>query len=309
MKLFTAVACLTFLLGISAYGHRSGGEQDRGSNANTPQSVPGSSPTGSNDAAKQQAETVVNTPTATPTAPPVQTGQPQTSPQATAERKIVHVAEITLEVASPADGLGKLRTMAGAHGGFVVASESRPPDDASGDSQPADIVTVQLRVPTTHFEAALAEIRAMGKRVGAEKQTGKDVNEEYVDLDMRLRHLRAHEDQLLKLLARADTVALAREARSPLDEVRQEIERVEGYQKFPGQYGPMSTINVTLRPTAPDTSGFFNGIKNAFGYGVSIVAVVISAIVRLVALILPMLLIIVLPPLLLWRLFLRFRRQ
>jgi hypothetical protein len=242
----------------------------------------------------------------------VQASQSQASQQVAVERKIIRDAEINLEVASPAEGQRKLSSIAEAHGGFVVTSESRLQDNAA---QPSEIVTVQLRVPASHFDAALTEIRAIGTRIRAEKQTGKDVTEEFIDLDARLRTQRALEAQFLEIMKRATRVSEALEVQSQLAGVRTEIERVEGRRRFLENQAALSTINVTLQPPASlvsvNTSGFFASVKRAFGDGIDIAAEIILGIISFSIAVLPVLLLIVLPLALIWRYLVRprFRRR
>jgi hypothetical protein len=245
------------------------------------------------------------------TASLTEAGQSQASQQVAVERKIIRDADINLEVAAPAEGQRKLAAIAGAHGGFVVTSESRLQDNASRDSQPTEIATVQLRVPASRFDAALAEIRAVGTRVRAEKQTGKDVTEEFIDLEARLRTQRALEAQFLEIMKRADKVADALEVQTELAGVRNEIERVEGRRRFLENQAALSTINVTMQPPASlvsvNTSGFFAGIKSAFGDGVDIAAAIILGIIRFGIALIPVLLLILLPLALIWHYLLRPR--
>lgn len=308
MKLFTAIACLALLLSIAACT-RSGNLSEYGRTGSTAsRSVPDSRQTGSNDTEESLAKIAPapNAAAGMQTVSLTQASQSQASEQVVVERKIIRDADIHLEVASPAEGQRKLGTIAEAHGGFVVTSESRLQDNAAHDSQPSEIATVQLRVPASRFDAALAEIRAISSRVRAEKQTGKDVTEEFIDLDARLRTQRALETQFLEIMKRATKVSDALEVQGQLAAVRTEIERVEGRRRFLENQAALSTINVTLQPPASlvsvNTSGFFYNIKSAFGDGIDIAAAIILGIIRFGIALLPVLLLIVLPLALLWRL-------
>jgi hypothetical protein len=93
--------------------------------------------------------------------------------------------------------------------------------------------------------------------------------------------------------------------------VRTEIERVEGRRRFLENQAALSTINVTLQPPASlvnvNTSGFFAGIKSAFGDGIDIAAEIILGFIRFGIALLPVLLLIVLPLALIWRYLIRPR--
>ncbi|HEX8129494.1 MAG TPA: DUF4349 domain-containing protein [Pyrinomonadaceae bacterium] len=325
MKLFSAVTCITFLLALSACNSRGGNErgyESTGATAPRPggagggarQETPAANaarPASANSAEAEPSgdSDLMETRPGIMIAALAQTGESQASQQAAVERKIIRDAEINIEVASPAEGQRKLASIAEAHGGFVVTSESRLQGD--GGAQASEVVTVQMRVPATRFDAAIAEIRAVGSRVRAEKITGKDVTEEFIDLDARLRTQRALEAQFLEIMKRAGKVSDALEVHSQLAEVRTEIERVEGRRRFLENQAALSTINATLQPPAPlvstNTSGFLHGVRRAFGDGLDIAAEIILGFISFSIALLPVLFLIVLPLALIWHFLLRPR--
>lgn len=235
--------------------------------------------------------------------------------QATADamrRKIIRNAEFTLESDAPADGQRRIAAIAEAHGGFVVTSEAKQSDSESG-SRINVTVTVVVRVPSTQFGPTVEEIRGVGTRVKQEKITGQDVTEEYVDLEARIRTQRALEAQFLEIMKQARKVTDALEVQRQLAEVRTEIERLEGRRRFLENQSNLSTISVTLAPSTPivaaSTSGFFFNVKQALGDGVDVAAAIILGLIRLTIALTPIVLLIVLPVGLLWRVFSRRFRQ
>ncbi|HEX8335249.1 MAG TPA: DUF4349 domain-containing protein, partial [Pyrinomonadaceae bacterium] len=223
---------------------------------------------------------------------------PQQQPDAPAPvaRKIIRNATLTVEVEQPAKALQRVASVAESRGGYVVTSDARQQTGAKGE-RAYEIITVELRVPAAQFDSALAEIRGAGGSVIAEKITGKDVTEEYIDLEARLRTQRALEAQLLDIMKGADAVADAISVQRELTNVRTEIERVEGRRRFLENQSSLSTISVTLQPPTPliGTRGFFNGIGRAFGDGVDIAASITLFFVWLLVALIPVALFIVLP--------------
>ncbi|HEX8149623.1 MAG TPA: DUF4349 domain-containing protein [Pyrinomonadaceae bacterium] len=215
---------------------------------------------------------------------------------APAERKIIRNATLTLEVEQPGKALQRIASIAESRGGFVVTSDSRQQTGAQGE-RAYEIITVELRVPAAQFDAALADIRAAGGNVTAQKITGKDVTEEYIDLEARLRTQRALEAQLLEIMKRAEEVADAVSVQRELTNVRTEIERVEGRRRFLENQSSLSTISVTLQPPAPliGTTGFFRSVGTAFGEGVDIAASITLFFIRLLLALIPVVLFIGLP--------------
>lgn len=221
-------------------------------------------------------------------------------------RKIIRNAEFTLESDAPAEGQRRIAAIAEARGGFVVTSEAKQSDSDSG-SRVNVTVTVVVRVPSTEFGATIEEIRGVGTRVRQEKITGQDVTEEYVDLEARIRTQRALEAQFFEIMKQARKVTDALEVQRQLAEVRTEIERLEGRRRFLENQSSLSTITVTLAPSAPivaaSTSGFFYNVKQALGDGVDVAAAIILGLIRLAIALIPVVLFIVLPIVFLWRVF------
>jgi murein DD-endopeptidase MepM/ murein hydrolase activator NlpD len=225
------------------------------------------------------------------------------------ERKVIRDAELTIEIESPADAQRKLASVAESHGGFVVTSESRQ-DSRAGGTRGAQIVVLEMRVPAAQFDAVLNAAHGVGGRVSGEKIAGKDVTEEYIDLEARLRAQRALESQVLEIMKRAQRVSDALEVNAQLAQVRSEIERLEGRRRFLENQSSLSTIKITLEPPAPlvsaETTGFFSNVRRAFGDGVDFAAALTVGVIRIVVTLLPVALLLCLPAWLAWR-FLRRR--
>lgn len=233
----------------------------------------------------------------------------QTDAPAPVARKIIRNANLTLEVEQPGKAAQRIASIAESRGGFVVTSESRQQGGAQG-SKPYEVITIELRVPAAQFDTALAEVRGAGGSVTAEKITGKDVTEEFIDLEARLRTQRALESQLLEIMKGARAVSDAISVQRELTNVRTEIERIEGRRRFLENQSSLSTISVTLQPPAPliGTTGFFRSVGEAFGDGVDIAAAITLFLIKLLLALLPVALFLGLPAYLLLRYLVRRAR-
>lgn len=234
----------------------------------------------------------------------------QSAPAAAVERKIIRNATLSLEVEEPAKVMPRVASIAESRGGFVVTSESRQQAGSDGD-RAYEVITIEMRVPAAQFDAAINELRGLGSRVIAEKITGQDVTEEYIDLEARLRTQKALETQLLEIMKGAREVEGALAVQRELANVRTEVERLEGRRRFLESQSSLSTLSVTLQPRAPliSTTGFFHSVGSAFGDGIDIAAVVTLGIIRVVLALLPIALLIVLPLVLVARYALRRARR
>jgi hypothetical protein len=221
----------------------------------------------------------------------------QVSAQIT-ERKIIRDAEMTLEISDPNEGLQKIASIAEKNGGFVVTSESRE-NPANAQSLPSTTVTVVARVPAAQFDQAVEAIRRIGGQIKVEKLSGKDVTEEYIDLEARIRTKRALEMQFLEIMRQARKISDALEVQSQLADVRTEIESLEGRRRFLENKSALSTISITLQTPAPllaaTTSGFQQNVQMAFGDGLDAASEIILFIIRFVMVMIPIALFIVFP--------------
>jgi hypothetical protein len=182
----------------------------------------------------------------------------------------------------------RVASIAESRGGFVVTSESRQQGGVRG-SKGYEVFTVEIRVPAAQFDAALSEIRAAAGSVIGQKITGKDVTEEYIDLEARLRTQRALEAQLMEIMKRAQEVEDAITVQRELTNVRTEMERLEGRRRFLENQSSLSTVSVTIQPPAPliGTTGFFHSIGKAFGDGIDIAASITLFLIRVLLALIP----------------------
>jgi len=221
------------------------------------------------------------------------------------DRKIIRNAELALETESPTDGLRKISAAAEQNGGFVVTSEVKQ-DPTTPGAKPRQTVTVIARVPAMNFNSAIEQIRQAGERVVAEKTTGQDVSEEYLDLEARLRTKKALEQQFLEIMKQARKVQDALDVQNQLSEVRTDIERLEGRRRFLENQSALSTITTTLQMPAPivaaTADGFGTSVKRAFGDSIDIAAAILLFVVQAVIVLLPVVLLFGVPAWLGWKL-------
>lgn len=170
------------------------------------------------------------------------------APTATADRKIVRTGSLELTVKSPADAAEQIRLMAESMGGYLEAAQI-------GGTREAPTADLTIRVPATHFEDAKAQIRKLAARVESEKTDAQDVTRQYVDMQARLRNLRAEEAQYLAILKSAFKVDDLLEVTQKLSEVRGEIEQQQAEFQTLSKQVETVAITISLR-TLADTQVF-----------------------------------------------------
>ncbi len=173
--------------------------------------------------------------------------EPMTSPaqsgEVASDRKMVRTCSLEMIIQKPAEAAEKIRGLAERLGGFLISSEVRGGQDATGGS-------LTIRVPAARFEEARAEIRRLGLRVESERIEAQDVTRQYVDNETNLRNLRAEEARYLAILKEAKTVKDALEVSEKLGDVRGQIEREQAEFNALSKQVETVAIEISMRTQA-----------------------------------------------------------
>ncbi len=156
----------------------------------------------------------------------------------TEERMIIRTGEMSLVVEDVVDARDEIAQLAVRYDGYVVSSR------ISGEEQDRR-GRISIRVPDDRFEQALAKLGELAVRVTSERTDSRDVTEEYVDLQSRLKNAEATESQYLALLERAEVEETIR-IYELLHQVRREVEQIKGQMQYLERTSSMSLIEVHL---------------------------------------------------------------
>ena len=135
--------------------------------------------------------------------------------------KIVYTGSLQLVVDDLAASLAKAKTAVLATGGYVGASQEANDGDRS-------VATITYRIPATRWEDALADLRGLSTKVVAEQTQATEVGGQIVDLEARIRNLRASEASLQEIAKGTGRISDLLEVEAQLSQVRGEIEQLEG---------------------------------------------------------------------------------
>jgi len=160
---------------------------------------------------------------------------------AEADQRIIKTADLSIGVDGVEAKTQEIVTMATGRGGFVQSSTVLE----DGEGYKSGYVTI--RVPSNTFEATISAIKDIAVRVDRESVTGQDVTEQYTDTEARLRSAKAQEEQYLVILEKAETVQDILSVQSYLQNIRYEIESLQGQLDSLGNQTEYSTISVTLQ--------------------------------------------------------------
>ena len=153
------------------------------------------------------------------------------------QRIIIRTVDMQLTVSDVAAAVDEVAALAGRAGGWVVSSDRSAKHGGY----------ISIRVPAGSLDAAIQRLRGLALKVESEISTSQDVTDEYVDIQSRLKGLRATEDRLLEIMQQADDVEDALNVQLELSNLQTRIEQIEGRIKYLEQTSAYSLINVGLR--------------------------------------------------------------
>jgi hypothetical protein len=114
-----------------------------------------------------------------------------------------------------------------------------------------DNQNVTVRVPSGRFRDALKEMEKLGEVTHREIQA-QDVSEEFHDLKVRLKSLRATQQRLEDFLKRAKNIQEVLRIEKELSRLNGEIDRIEGRMRYLSARATFSTITVSFQPKPKD---------------------------------------------------------
>jgi hypothetical protein len=228
-----AVLPLVVLLGLSLAACSSS------SGTFAPYAVPTTAPVAAGDFSAQGKPGSIVGPAATPAIG-------NAAPADTNPALIIKTGQLTLQVSNPEAASAQATGIVGTVGGYVSGSSR------SGDADMLSI-SVTYRIPVAKWDSTLDAIHhASGggtlKILGEQIQT-EDVTASAVDMDARLANLRATEQSLLAIMARATTITDTLAVQTQLTTVQGQIEELQAQRNKLGDQAAYSTLNVVFAAT------------------------------------------------------------
>lgn len=109
---------------------------------------------------------------------------------------------------------------------------------------------ITIWVPSARFDEALIEVKKLALRVNNESISVSDVSAQFVDLDARLKNLRATEEQYKEILKRSGKLSDVLDVTRELSNTRSQIEQLEGQRNYLSRQVALSSIRISLSQEA-----------------------------------------------------------
>ncbi len=203
----------------------------------------------------------------------------------TASRKIITTSDLGIEVDDATSAVEAISKLAQEAGGFVSSSSVY---DSYYNENTRKEGHITIHVPQSGFTSVLGEIESLG-RVTSESTSGRDVTEEYIDLNASFANLERQEVRLMEILNMTATVEEVLSVEKELERVRGEIESLAGRLNYLNERVEFSTINVHVFEPRPITYAW--GLRDSLSDSVQGFISTVNTMIVFIGYILPVLII------------------
>ncbi|MBL4662625.1 MAG: DUF4349 domain-containing protein [Flavobacteriaceae bacterium] len=179
------------------------------------------------------------------------------------DQKIIKTAHLRFETQGLENTHKKILASTKALNGFVST-------DNSGKNYNEYFRNITIRIPTENFQKFIDDISKGVNYFDQKDISRRDVSEEFVDLNARLKAKRELEKRYLELLTQARNVKEILEIERELSQIREEIEAKQGRLNYLKDKVSLSTINIQFYKYTHETGvtvSYGQKIKNALSGG------------------------------------------
>ena len=183
----------------------------------------------------------------------------QTTPE-TDERKLIKEGRVEFETGNLTSTRKTVFEAVNKHKGYISSDqEFKSPGRKSN--------TVIIRVPAANFDNVLKEATQGVESFESKEINVKDVTEEYLDVQARLKTKKELEQRFIELLKEAKNVTEVLEIEKQIGQLRSEIESVEGRLKYLQDRVSFSTLTMIFYESTPNETEFGRKFENGFRNG------------------------------------------
>lgn len=153
------------------------------------------------------------------------------------DRKIIRTGDIAFETVDAKKTRKKLDSLISIHQGYVS-------NENITNYEYKNECVVSIKVPSQHFLALMDDISTLAGKLDRKNIQSDDVTSEFIDLQARAKAKKVLEARYLELLAKANKISEMLEIERELNNVRTDIESMEGRLKWLSNQAALSTISI-----------------------------------------------------------------
>ncbi|MYL32269.1 DUF4349 domain-containing protein [Pontibacillus yanchengensis] len=159
------------------------------------------------------------------------------------KKMIIYNADISIKTREYNPFYQKLEQLIQKHKGYIVNSSVN-----KGDNEKTN-ATVKLRVPKENFYPFVNGLSPISGSITNKDISGRDVTEDYVDLESRLKAKQKVEERLLSFMDQAEETEQLLQVSKDLERVQEEIEVIQGKMNYLENQSDYSTVTLHIQET------------------------------------------------------------
>lgn len=176
------------------------------------------------------------------------------------DRKMIREGEVSFQTESLLDSRQQILDALGKYGGYVASDQ-----EWAGSGRVSQALVV--RIPSDRFDDFFREATKGVGRFEEKNIRVRDVTEEFVDVESRIRNMKEMELRYVGLLEKAVSVKDVLEIEREVGELRSEIESLEGRLKLLQSQVSFSTLTMTYYEEVDSGVGFWKQVKEGLANG------------------------------------------
>ena len=175
------------------------------------------------------------------------------SPNKTIQQKLIKESYLSFETQNLDKTYNYIIGLIKQNGGFIQ-------DDNSNKSYNRISRHLTIRLPSVVFQKTIDSISKQVDFFDTKRISSRDVTEEFIDVEARLKAKKTLEKRYLELLSKAKNVKEILDIERELSEIREEIEAKQGHLKYLKNKVSLSTINIEFYKLTAE-----NGVTVSYG--------------------------------------------
>jgi hypothetical protein len=173
-----------------------------------------------------------------------------------AERKIIKEGDITFETNNTSETTQLINNTVKQLNGYISADNIFHFDNRIEHK-------VTVRVPTNRFDQLVEKISSSAKNIDNKNIKAKDVTEEYIDVEARIKSKKDLEARYKEILNQANKIEDILRIENEIGKLRTEIESYEGRLRYLTNRIALSTLNITYYERIDSNYAFTGQFREA----------------------------------------------
>lgn len=223
---------------------------------------------------------------------------PQTDGTVISQPMIIRNASLDIRVKDIDRAIAKLRAAVASRGGEIAEMSVTGGDtggiplERSADNLPGPTyASIIVRLPAAKLDSLADSVEGLGTLL-SRTESSSDVTEQAIDMEARIKNLRAEEVRLRSFLSRTNKVSELLAVEAQLARVRGEIESMDAQLTYLKRQVARATLAITLSEPGAVTGSespwfslreaFARGVQGAFGVVEGLVTFIVAALPLLV---------------------------